>query len=245
MSAKTTKRASTNSVAKNRLPAIPDKPVEVTIKALNRQSVTVRIRGTRPLVSHNFSEKCKTQIADTQKAGSTAKSKKVRAAKKPDVEFEGAKYVSRAGWCGIPAIAIRRAMIDACRMVGYHMTHAKPAILSISDGIEPADDCMEAIKNQLPQKLVCIRGKAPKRIEWWGRNANGAPDLRYLPCWEKWECVITIEYDADQFTAQDVINLLYRAGSQFGLMEGRVNGKKSSGMDCGTFEVLTEGTAKK
>ena len=49
-----------------------------------------------------------------------------------------------------------------------------------------------------------------------------------------------MRYDADQFTAVDIANLMMRVGVQVGIGEGRPDSKTSTGMGWGTFEVINE-----
>jgi hypothetical protein len=48
---------------------------------------------------------------------------------------------------------------------------------------------------------------------------------------------LRFRYDADQFTASDVVNLIARAGMQVGICEGRPDSSNSTGMGWGTFEI--------
>ena len=47
----------------------------------------------------------------------------------------------------------------------------------------------------------------------------------------KWKSDVTIQFDADQFSIDDVGNLLLRAGMQVGICEGRPFSKKGVGME--------------
>jgi hypothetical protein len=55
--------------------------------------------------------------------------------------------------------------------------------------------------------------------------------------WRELAAVLNIRYDADQFSATDVMNLIARVGMQVGIGEGRPDSKQSAGMGFGTFEV--------
>jgi hypothetical protein len=50
-----------------------------------------------------------------------------------------------------------------------------------------------------------------------------------------------VRFDADQFKASDVVNLLQRAGAQVGIGEGRPFSKSSNGLGYGTFDVEVSG----
>ena len=86
--------------------------------------------------------------------------------------------------------------------------------------------------------LVKITKGSPVYCEHYVRNETGVVDLRARPMWrEGWEAIVRIRFDADQFTAEDIANLLSRTGLQVGIGEGRPDSKKSCGMGWGLFEL--------
>jgi hypothetical protein len=62
--------------------------------------------------------------------------------------------------------------------------------------------------------------------------------------YREWAIKLRVRYDADQFTAQDVYNLIARVGGQVGLCEGRPDSKSSAGCGFGTFEVVRNDSHK-
>lgn len=201
----------------------------VSIPAPKFRIAEFKIVGTAPFVMHKFSQKAKTQIIATQQAGSQAKGKKVREPKDFDSIYEGAKHISKEGWCGIPAGAFRNAMISACRTVGFKMTHAKLAAFVLQDGID-ADD---------GTPLVRIYGE-PKKHTAHARNDNGSIDIRIRPMWEEWHATVRVRYDSEMFSHKDVTNLMMRVGQQVGIGEGRPDSKNSAGMGWGLFDLEAE-----
>lgn len=202
----------------------------VQIKPPNMQRVEIEITGTAPLMINRFSQKALNQMADKQKAGSQAGKGVKREAKNFDDVFEGARHISRQGWDGIAAGAFRNAMISACRLVGFKMTLAKLSLFVEADGYDRDDST----------PLVRIIGGAPERSIMPARNATGVVDLRIRPQWLEWGAVLRIRYDADQFSATDVVNLVMRVGQQCGIGEGRPDSKMSAGIGFGTFSVAQE-----
>ena len=77
-----------------------------------------------------------------------------------------------------------------------------------------------------------------------GRLANGTAMVVIRPLWREWGAMVRVRYDADQFSAEDVINLMNRAGQQIGVGEGRPFSKNSAGLGWGTFVVDAEATGK-
>lgn len=193
----------------------------------------VWIKGNAPLVIHKFSHKAKMQIMQKQEAGSTANSKKKREAKDFDEVFNASRHISFDGWDGIPAAAFRCACIDACRLVGFKMTMAKMSIFICEDGWDRDEGT----------PLVKIIGPAPRRLDSMVRIGSGLAktvDISVRPQWLEWGVRLRFKYDADQFTANDVLNLINRAGMQCGICEGRPNSSSSNGMGWGTFDISTE-----
>jgi len=203
------------------------------IKPPKFQTVRLLIRGSAPLVQNKFSNKARETIKATQMAGSTAKKGKARVAKDFEACYKAAMHISAEGWIGIPAAAFRNAMISACRMAGFMMTRAKASVFVEADGFDPDDGT----------PLVKISKGEPHYHETYARPESGGIDLRPRPMWNPgWEAVVRVRFDADQFTATDVVNLLMRAGMQVGVGEGRPDSRKSAGMGWGLFDVV-EGAA--
>lgn len=207
----------------------PGKIETIVISPPNMQRATLHIRGLAPYVQHKFSEKAQAQMEETQRAGTQARSRKKREARNFEAGYLAAMHVSAEGWRGIPAPAFRNAMIDACRLVGFVMTKAKLSVFVEAPGFDATDGT----------PLVPIEGE-PEVHKGWGRNANGTADLRWRPLWRKWEAYVPLRWDADQFSAGDVFNLLARAGLQVGIGEGRPSSPNSFGLGWGLFEVLAE-----
>ena len=138
-------------------------------------------------------------------------------------------YKGEGGWCGIPASSFRNASIDVCRMVGFKMTHAKMSIFIEADGFDELEGT---------PLVRLIAPNPPERTEMAVRNATGVADIRVRPMWREWGAVVRIRFDEDQFTADDVMNLINRAGMQVGVGEGRPYSKSSNGMGWGMFTVV-------
>ena len=199
----------------------------VQIKPANIQQAVFKIKGTAPYVQARFSAKAMQAMKEKMLAGSTAKGKKVREARNFDEDFEQAKHVSEQGWVGIPASSFRQAIISACRLVGFRMTLAKLSVFVAADGFDRVDG-IPLIKLQAPE---------PECTEMAVRNATGVADIRVRPMWREWAADVTVSYDADQFTLQDVTNLMQRVGMQVGIGEGRPDSRDSAGLGWGTFTL--------
>lgn len=199
----------------------------VNIPAPKFQEHIFEIKGVAPLVIHRMSAKLKQQFKQKMETGKAAANKKNREAQDTDQIFNDGRYISKQGWDGFHAAAVRNAMISACRLVGFKMTLAKLSIFVINDGVD-------AKEPQIP--LIRIYGK-PSKQEDIARVETGQPYLCVRPAYYDWSAKIRIRWDSDQFTASDVSNLLSRVGMQVGIGEGRPDSKNSAGMGWGLFEV--------
>jgi hypothetical protein len=198
----------------------------LTIKAPRLYVASFKIMGEAPYMQNRFSQKSLNTMIDTQKEGSTTRGKKKREPKDFDAAYEGALYRPKAGGYGIPAAAFRLAMIDACRTVGYKMTHAKLAAFVIADDFDEIDGT----------PLVKLYG-TPRKHTMHARNSDGSTDVRTRPLWEDWHAVVRVRYDADMFNESDITNLMMRVGLQVGVGEGRPYSKNSAGLGFGTFTL--------
>lgn len=189
----------------------------------------INIIGTAPYCQHRFSAKARNQIIATQEAGSQSRKGKIREAKDFGEVYRGAMYRSTEGWYGLPAASFRNAMISACRVVGYKMTLAKLSLFVVAD-------CHDA-EDATP--LVHITSGEPFPHTAPARNSNGSIDIRCRPMWHPgWTATVTVRWDAGQFSAADVVNLLSRVGQQIGIGEGRPDSRMSAGLGWGLFDIV-------
>ncbi len=198
----------------------------IVIKRPNILVAKFKIVGTAPYVQHRFSQKTKMEMLQKHELGLKGKNRKNVKGRDIQQDFIDAQHLTIDKRHGIPAPAFRSAMISACRLCGFQMTKAKLSVFVIADDYDEFD--------QTP--LVLIEGK-PQLHTASVRLETGVCSIAVRPMWKTWSAVITISFDGDQFSEQDVANLLLRAGLQVGVGEGRPNSKKSNGVGWGTFEL--------
>ncbi len=199
----------------------------VQIKAPNMKYAKFELIGDAPLVVHRFSSKTKNEMLQKAEGGKSSGSKKKREAQDSDKVYEESKYISTEGWEGFNASAIRAAMISACRLVGFKMTLAKMSLFVMADG-------WDAKEPQIP--LIKIYGKGIRQDDM-ARVETGQPYVTIRTAYHSWKAIVNIRWDADQFSIQDVSNLLMRVGMQVGICEGRPDSKNSAGMGWGLFHL--------
>ena len=203
--------------------------VGVVIRKPRMQEASFLIRGSTPLVMNKFSQKAKEMMQKGQEEGSTPKKGKKRDPKDFLALFKAAQHVSTQGWVGIPASAFRCALISACRLVDFKMTLAKLSAFVVADGFDVEDGT----------PLVKITKGKPEMVVHHVRNASGVCDVRPRPMWkEGWEARVRLRWDADQFSVEDMSNLLMRVGLQAGILEGHPDSTKSAGMGWGLFDLV-------
>lgn len=203
------------------------KTEQVVITPPKMELIKLTLVGTAPYVQARFSAKAIQAMKAKHIAGSTAKKGGKKEARDFDDDFQQAFHRSTDGWVGVPAAALRNAAIDVCRMVGFKMTHAKMSIFVEADGFDAVDGA----------PLIKLDAEEPEVLEMATRNATGVADIRVRPMWRDWKLNVVVKFDADQFTTNDVVNLIARAGMQVGIGEGRPYSKSSNGLGYGTFKV--------
>jgi hypothetical protein len=252
MLTKTRKRPSPVAADQHDFPAEDQSDVsvteQITIPPIRIKRATFILRGVTQLVANKFSQEMQNIMSEKQKKGSQAKKGTKREAKDFEKDFRGSLHVSTEGWCGLPASALRQAMVDACRAVGYKMTVAKMGVFVLADG-EDIDSGQPLVRiwglhetaDSKPVKVdaknLSSRKDNLEMFSAYVRLANGAPDIKSRGRWKKWRLDLTVEFDEDMFSTADIINLLVRVGRQVGVGAGRPFSKTSCGQDWGRFEV--------
>lgn len=202
----------------------PSKTEQVQITAPNFGIIELIVVGTAPLVIERFAKKA--ELMAKMALGPTGSNKKVRTARDYERDAEEARYRHPDGWEGMNAAAFRAGMISACRLVGFKMTLAKLSVFVEADGFDKIDG--------LP--IVRIYGESIV-FQAHTRVTNGNPDVRSRPQYRDWACKLRVKFDQDQFSTNDVLNLISRVGAQVGVGAGRPDSKMSGGCGWGTFRI--------
>ena len=193
------------------------KVIQINIPRPNIQLLTIRIKGTAPLIFHKWSEKAKKMMLDKQMKVAN----KGREIRNPEQEYKDSYYYNSENKISIPAISIKQAMVGAARNIeGVTMTLLRGAIFVVGDkdGLIPLTYKEERMRTDTV--TVGMRGA----------------DLRFRGEVIDWETKFVIKYNADVLSAAQVINLLAIAGFACGIGEWR---PEKNG-DKGTFEVVSE-----
>ncbi len=187
----------------------------INLKPIQSNKLTFTIRGMSPLIQHAWSEKALRQIREKH----AGKKTKEREPRNPEQEALAATYFTEDGQYGIPAMAFKSSLISAAHKdIGLEKTMLRKALfLHCQDpnGVLPME-CSDPIIRE-----DCVRVGA------------GSADLRYRPEFREWSVEVTVTFDAELLRAEDIINLVNRAGFGCGIGEWR----PEKGGEFGRYEV--------
>jgi hypothetical protein len=187
---------------------------KVDLKPIKRLVMQFTIRGTSPLITHQWSEKAKREMREKQ----AGKKTKNRDARNPDAEVESAAYRTANGEFGIPGLALKAAIIGAAHKdLGIERTLVRKALFLVTND---------------PNKIIQLDALPPTKREDMVRVGMGT-DLRYRPQWDEWAVTVEFEVDGDLLTPDDVATLVDRAGFGVGIGEWR----PEKGGEFGRFEI--------
>ena len=222
-------------------------PTKIVIQPLNLGRLKLKLRGTSPLVVHNFSRKSRIEMLERQMQSGAVKSREPRC---PEEEFLQAIYwvdgdpptphvneetgartyrpgeviaALKAGTFGMPASGLKNAIISACRNTDMTMTQMHQTIFV--NGFDDPDWLLIDSKKlpEMDSRICRLAGKARTPIE------------RFRPMWKQWETTIRVEWDRGLLSEEQVVNLISIAGFFVGLCEGR---PEKSSLGWGRFEVV-------
>ena len=188
----------------------------VKVRPIRKIRVRLQIKGTSPLIQHQWSQKAKEMIRSKQ-AGKKTKDREVR---DPQREGEEAAYRTADGKYGIPVAALKAAIVEAAHKdIGFEKTLVKKAVFILCED---------------PNAILEMECEQPTVKEDAVRVGGGSADLRYRPYFSPgWTVEATFEIDAELLTTSDLVALLDRAGFGVGLCEMR----PEKGGDKGRFQV--------
>lgn len=204
-----------------------EEKVRVVITPPKIATALVTIIGLSPYMQNKFSSENRDKMIATQKAGSAVK--KTRKAKPPkDFErvYQSSIHYSEEGWIGIPATAIKAAMAEACSLTEVEKTRFKMCVFIVGQGYDSESE----------EDLIKIVGEPEMKLDRVRIGINQT-DIAARAMFRKWSATFEVQWDDDFFKAQDVYNLLARAGLQVGIGAGRPLSRSSIGLGRGRWRV--------
>lgn len=189
----------------------------ITIPAIDKRTLSVKLVGDSPLIVHRWSEKAKKQILDNA-MGAAKKGKEPKRplqeyadafywiTEKPDFDGMTDEKILKAvekGRFGFPTVAFKKAAIDAAYQ-------------------QKAIDKKTTMRGafHIEGELVEIEGRPTIREDPVKIGMNGA-DLRYRPEFPEWSVTLPITYNPNAVTPEQIVNALNIAGFSNGVGEWR------------------------
>jgi hypothetical protein len=202
-------------MAKAKQVVADDSAGQVKLAPVKKQRVKLRIVGVSSLIQHRWGAKALEMMRDKH-GGKKTKNRDVR---DPEAEGRDAMYVTDDGKPGVPAMALKAAIINAAHKdIGIEKTLVRKALFIV---------CTDS---RMVLEMDCDE---PEIREDPVRVGMGSADLRYRPYFHQWAVDITFEIDAELLRVEDLLNLIDRAGFGVGIGEWR----PEKGGDYGRFQV--------
>lgn len=183
----------------------------IMIPEIQQKTLVLKVVGDSPLIVHKWSEKAKKEILEKQMKKAT----KAKEAKDPWMDYCESMYwltpmpekptqedIEKAKF-GFPATAFKAAAIDAGYQQGYlaKKTTARGAFYIVGDMVE-------------------IQG-TPNIREDMVKIGMGIADIRYRGEFKNWSAELTIRYNPNVMSAEQIVNLINLGGFSNGVGEWR------------------------
>ena len=188
--------------------------MEIIVPQLNLGMIKVKIKGKTPLLMDSFPESVRKEILEKQ-IGNTKGKKKLRDL---DWEFENAIHRISDDVIGFPAAGFKSAMIESTSFVGSRDFSKK-----LLKGIQ--------IINSEENDLIPIKYKKLSKLKHYPKDSN----TKISPMLEDWECELVIQFDQNNISPNDLVNLLNYAGFYYGI--GVWSPRAKCGGKYGMYEV--------
>lgn len=179
---------------------------KIEVSALKIETKGLTIVGDTPLIVHRFAEKAKKAMLDKQQKKA---SKAGREARDPDAEYQACFYrmAGSDDAYGFPVLAFKAAAVRAAKQVpDMAMTDARGYFHILAD------------KDMLVGPL---RYSSVEMVEDMVRIGRGTSDLRYRPYFYDWEIDLSIRYNVNTISFEQIVALFDIAGFSVGVGEWR------------------------
>lgn len=208
--------------------AIPQKKASgpIEIQPIKTRTITVGIRGTRPLIQNRLTEKARQELLMPARKSVASR----RMTLKHDVyeEFQSAPYVfpddDAPTLLAFPASAFKQGMVEAAgRVPGGVKAEIRQLVWTEGDLLPVYG---------MPKLLMSVTRSA---------GMNRTPDVRTRVIVPEWATVVRITFTEGLITETSIVNLLAAAGQICGIGDWRP--EKGSGT-FGQYELINEDDAE-
>lgn len=192
------------------------KKIEVQALKLKLMSVKVGSIEGSTLIVHKLDNETVSRTITNREIGKTEK-KKLR---NFDEEYEKCFHYTSDKEYGYPASGFMNAILFASVASDIPKTQIKRAMRLLGDVYK------------IEYKKLNRRVDVARRS-----GMNAAPDTRHRPEFIDWKCTLVVQYDENQISPDQIINLINQAGFSAGVGDWRPSSPKSAG-NHGMFKVL-------
>ena len=194
----------------------------IVVENIKPNRFQLKIKGDSILETHRFGESALQALRDSAMGKARRGKKPVR---NPDAEYKEALYVFGKGTVGFPAIMLKKAMVNACRLTDIPMTTAKQLFFTWGADNDHPDYC--AVNHVEPEICEAIVPAG---------NGKGAT-LSYRAMFPVgWEAELVIDHLEGTVNEETLVNLLNLAGYAVGIGCQR----PERGGQHGRFHVVTD-----
>lgn len=182
----------------------------VRVPAANIQNIQLTLVGLTPLLVHRFGEK---QIQEME-AKTLGEAETVKPPRNYEEEFQEARYIVDEADC-YPCGGIKKTLVEGCAFVdGVYKTTARGSFFVLGEYAPILSNPVEMHKS-----IVRI-----------GMGRNKVAQVRIRALYRNWKIPITIRYDANSVSADQIVFLVMQAGFSIGLGDWRPQRDGSFGM---------------
>lgn len=190
---------------------------KIVLLPLKRRGIKIKVSAIQgsTYIPHQLSTNDAKEIVGRE-FGETKK----KSLRNKNEEYESCFYYTENKKYGIPARAFTGAILDATVSLNIPKTQIKRALKVVGDIYE------------LKYRKINKREDVVRRS---GRNSS--PDVRYRPEFIEWKCELYVEYDENQITPDQIVNLVNQAGFTSGVGDWRPSAPQRPG-NHGMFQVI-------
>lgn len=192
--------------------------VQVKVQPLNHNTIKVKIIGKTPLLMDRMPEETMQGILDKQTGVAKSGKKQLRDTQK---EVERAIHKMSDGTIGFPIAGFKRGMIESASFVGDKFFSKK----LVSGGVRIING---------REGLVPIKFKKMDVLKH-----NIGHNMKFSPQFHNWSTELAIQFDANNISATDIVNLLNYAGFYVGVGAWRSKCREGGSGEMGAYEVAT------
>jgi len=218
-----------------------DKPIQ--LPALNIGTVRIRLESLSPLIVLRFSEKAQNMMLNKQ----TGEASAGKEPKNPLELFRQAAYRDGDGFL-FPAVCFKAACVSCANDIEEKQTEMRRAFHVHGD---VGGEFVRIIAPPITSPVTEWDEKYADELKWEHahgcsmrmdpvRNASGVADLRFRAFFPTWAMNLSIDYNQNIISLEQLLMLFTVAGFGNGVGEWRVGAKQSKTGTYGRWKIASE-----